>query len=345
MTKARCLSDASHCFKLHYHLTAESLGRGTFGQVRKAISRSTGEECAVKVIHLWTQDGSLDEKTLSDAKQEEHAMQRVGRHEHCVALLETFCDLSSQRFYFVMERCESNVMDSMDYILTCEEDIFLGLVADLVKAVAHVHKKGVIHRDIKPDNLLFVVGSGRESLKLCDFGLAVVASKSDTLPGRYGTMPYMSPEMAASAGHSFSTDIWSLGATLYLMTLGDLPFRPSKMRKEYLKLALITGCLTPSYEPLIPGMPSRPARLIDLIKQMLTRDRQLRPTAQRLASHEVLGMATASSRMRQVICDAPGKLKAALRLKVAHFACWRAQQSDEVDALGKPIGLMRAVTN
>lgn len=344
MTKARSWSEGAHSFKLQYHLTTESLGRGTFGQVRKAISRANGEEYAVKVIHLGAPDGTLDEKTLAATHQEEHVMQRVGRHEHCVALLETFSDFTSQRFYFVMERCDSNAMDSIDYVLTCDDEVYLGLVADVAKAVAHIHKRGVIHRDIKPDNLLFVEGSQRRSLKLCDFGLAVVASKSDKLPGRYGTMPYMSPEMAASAGHSFSTDIWSLGATLYMLTFGDLPYRPQKMCKEHLKLAIITGCLMPSYEPLVEGLPTRPAPFIELIKQMLSRDRLQRPTAQRLVSHETLGMATTGSRVRQAICDVPGKLKAALQLK-AHFGCWRAQKSEEDDILGKPIGLFRAVTN
>eukprot|EP00438_Fugacium_kawagutii_P007983 Skav227356 [mRNA] locus=scaffold1121:17021:28878:+ [translate_table: standard] len=119
MTKAtRSFSEGSHTFKLHYHLTCESLGRGTFGQVRKAISRATGEEFAVKVIPLGSTEGSMDAKILAEARQEEHVMQRVGRHEHCVALLETFSDFMSQRFYFVMEKCESNLMDSVDYVQT-----------------------------------------------------------------------------------------------------------------------------------------------------------------------------------------------------------------------------------
>ena len=63
---------------------------------------------------------------------------------------------------------------------------------------------------------------------------------------------------------------------------------------------------TPADQPCVSTRPTKNFSK-DLIKQMLTRDRQLRPTAQRLASHEVLGMATTSSRMRQVICDAPGR--------------------------------------
>ncbi|CAK9047459.1 unnamed protein product [Durusdinium trenchii] len=340
VTKARSYCEASGSFQLNYQMTSESLGKGTFGKVCKAVSLRNGKDCAVKVVHLGSEDGTLDEKTVEEARQEEHIMHRVGRHEHCVALLETFSDLTSQRFYFVMERCGASLMDSADYVLTCEDDIFGGLVRDMAKALAHVHKKGIIHRDIKPDNLLFG-DEERRTLKLCDFGLSVAASKSQNLPGRFGTMPYMSPEMAASAGHCFSTDVW-----LYVLIFGDLPYRPPKMCREHLKMAIITGCLRPSFQPSIrANLMPRAASLVDLVKQMLSRDRSTRPTAARVLTAVLKpGSSTRTSRVQQAFCTAPGKLKTALHLKV-HFGCWKAQKSeDEDDVLGKDTQFARAVT-
>eukprot|EP00913_Durusdinium_trenchii_P034564 g32335.t1 len=223
VTKARSYCEASGSFQLNYQMTSESLGKGTFGKVCKAVSLRNGKDCAVKVVHLGSEDGTLDEKTVEEARQEEHIMHR-----------------------------------------------------------------------------------------------------SQNLPGRFGTMPYMSPEMAASAGHCFSTDVWSLGATLYVLIFGDLPYRPPKMCREHLKMAIITG---------------------DLVKQMLSRDRSTRPTAARVLTAVLKpGSSTRTSRVQQAFCTAPGKLKTALHLKV-HFGCWKAQKSeDEDDVLGKDTQFARAVT-
>ncbi|OLQ13034.1 Serine/threonine-protein kinase TOS3 [Symbiodinium microadriaticum] len=235
-------------FRLSYRMTPELLGKGSFGKVCKAVSSSSGEARAVKVVELLkAADGDLDEKRLAEARVEEHMMLRVGRHEHVVELLESFADLSSKRFYFVMEMCSCSIMDASEFVLTCDDQVFSKLMTDVARALAHIHKRGVVHRDVKPENLLFA-DSSKSSLKLCDFGLAAVAPKGELLPGRYGTLPFMSPEMAAASGHTFSTDLWSLGATLYLLIFGDYPYRPPKMSREHVKLAIVTGCVTPTYQ-------------------------------------------------------------------------------------------------
>ncbi|CAJ1423145.1 unnamed protein product [Effrenium voratum] len=325
IVEARASSEGDQFFKLSYRMSSELLGRGTFGEVCKAVSRQSGEDRAVKVVSLSVNDGQpgeVDEKRLARARQEEHIMLRLGRHEHCVELLKSFADLTSNVFYFVMERCECSLMDSLKDMLLCKDEAFAGLVGDMIQAVGHIHKHGVIHRDIKPDNFLFV--GDHSKLKLCDFGLSVVASKSKLLPGRYGTLPFMSPEMAASVGHTFSTDLWSLGATLYVVLFGDLPFRPpncSKNVKQEMKVGIVTGCLKPSFERK-PELPERPASATEMVKQLLCRDRHLRPSATQLMNMELLRQGK-SPELRGSV----SKLKTFFRLK-SPFGCWRAQMDD-----------------
>lgn len=331
-------------FRLSYRMTPELLGKGSFGKVCKAVSSSSGEARAVKVVELLkAADGDLDEKRLAEARVEEHMMLRVGRHEHVVELLESFADLSSKRFYFVMEMCSCSIMDASEFVLTCDDQVFSKLMTDVARALAHIHKRGVVHRDVKPENLLFA-DSSKSSLKLCDFGLAAVAPKGELLPGRYGTLPFMSPEMAAASGHTFSTDLWSLGATLYLLIFGDYPYRPPKMSREHVKLAIVTGCVTPTYQRRSEVLPDRPEIAKDLVRELLARDRKNRPTAQQILRHEFCAKDTKI--IGHVVSVATDKLKAALQVRIGFsaFACWRAQKEDDEDELGEPKRFARATT-
>lgn len=117
----------------------------------------------------------------------------------------------------------------------------------ILYGLQHTHEHGVVHRDIKPGNLILTV-DGR--LKIIDFGLAMAAGCRITRgPSTIGTLPYMSPEQATGAPVDHRTDLWSLGVVLYEMTTGLLPFggssdqemtdqitkgayvRPSRMRR------------------------------------------------------------------------------------------------------------------
>lgn len=131
---------------------------------------------------------------------------------------------SDERIFLVLEFVDGERLDKKIELgpLALEEVVSIGL--QIARALDIAHKKGVVHRDIKPPNII-VNADGHATLM--DFGLAQLLDRS-RLTRRdmtLGTAPYMSPEQAKGSGTDHRTDIWSLGVVLYEMTTGRLPFR------------------------------------------------------------------------------------------------------------------------
>ncbi|HET6328567.1 MAG TPA: protein kinase [Planctomycetaceae bacterium] len=154
-----------------------------------------------------------------------------------------------------------------------------GLIAQVARALAAAHAAGVVHRDVKPENLM-VRNDGL--VKVLDFGLArrlpmrgpEVPVPDGTDPGAWaGTLLYMSPEQACVQPLDAATDVFSLGLVLYELTTGQHPFRAES--KADILQAIIT------HSPVSPARlnPEIPASLDALIQHMLTKDGRLRPTA------------------------------------------------------------------
>eukprot|EP00931_Biecheleriopsis_adriatica_P061264 TRINITY_DN3682_c0_g1_i3.p1 TRINITY_DN3682_c0_g1~~TRINITY_DN3682_c0_g1_i3.p1 ORF type:complete len:354 (-),score=70.67 TRINITY_DN3682_c0_g1_i3:65-1126(-) len=269
-------------FEESYTLTQEFLGKGASGTVCKAVSAATGKDRAVKVIDLIdTRDphNELNEDRLADARCEEKLLQQLGQHKHCVSLLRSFLDVENKTFIFVMEKCDRSVMDAAKDVFAADNMTFLCLWKDALSAVAHMHRQQIVHRDLKPENML-LAGPDLKRIKICDFGLATRAPKNRLLTGKVGTLPYMSPEMAFGGGHSLSTDVWSMGATIYLFTFGELPYTPKPFTRNAVMLAIVTGQPVPAFRRCCQRLQERPDRLLNLLPKLLQRNHTCRPGAE-----------------------------------------------------------------
>lgn len=210
-----------------YEVTA-LLGRGGCGSVYKAIHTELGSAFALKVLY-----GSLggDERYVERFRREAQAVSRI-RSPWVVSVVD-FGTSESGLTYLVMEHCAGSPLDQ---ILAADKVLDPARAArftsQIASGLAVAHKVGLIHRDVKPANVMIEDNDGKEFAKLLDFGIVRVpeldASDKLTVEGAVmGTPPYMSPEQASGQEVTPQSDLYSLGVVLYQMLSSRKPFTGS----------------------------------------------------------------------------------------------------------------------
>lgn len=207
------------------------IGRGSFGNVWLAWDPQLGREVAIKVPHA---DIRLDAEVSRRFLREGRAVARLN-HQNIVRVLEagTVDGVPFLATEFVRG-------ESLGDLLRRRQEFSVTAAADLIRQLAdathHAHLHGVLHRDIKPDNILLdtaaipgVAGPAEMIPRLTDFGLARIpdAGERSTAGLVIGTPDYMAPEQARgdSSSHCPATDVFSLGMVLYEILVGQLPDR------------------------------------------------------------------------------------------------------------------------
>ncbi len=202
-----------------YRILAE-LGRGGMGIVYRGLDGGLGRTVAIKVLRPELADGPAQARLVREAR-----LAARFRHEHAVgvhAVAQTPDGLPYLVLEFVDGQSLSRLLRERRRLEPAEAVDLLVPVAD---ALASAHAAGLVHRDVKPSNILIERGSSRA--RLTDFGLARAETQKDTLTpdgALLGTPVYMSPEQAAARPTDARTDVYGLGVTLYEVLTGDVPF-------------------------------------------------------------------------------------------------------------------------
>lgn len=258
----------------------EHIGGGAMGSVYRGRHLDIGREVAVKVLDA---DKAENESARLRMLNEARAANRI-RHPHVIDVTDIASEPSGL-IYFVMELVEgASLKELIAAEGPLEPRVALDLAAQLADALAATHAEGVIHRDVKPANILVSpdpsFASGYRVI-LADFGIAKLTSHRETSPLMdltregmvIGTPTHMALEQALGCEVTPSVDIYSLGVVLYEMLTGEVPFKgPS--------LSVIVEAMTSGGPPVMPKRRRDvPRPLETLVRRCLSTRPERRPAS------------------------------------------------------------------
>ncbi|GJP49389.1 hypothetical protein CLOM_g8605 [Closterium sp. NIES-68] len=285
----RVLPFATAPLEAAYAVAREELGRGEFGVVRACMARGSGQVLACKSVEKARVRG----ERRGDLEMELLCMGALPPHPHIVRLASVHED--ARHVHLVMDLCRGG--DLFDLIARAgrlPERCAAAVFAQAVSAVAWCHAHGVLHLDVKPENLLLhgpsaaplladphsaAAALAHVTVKLADFGQAVAVRAGEKAVGLAGSSLYMAPEVVCRRAYDGKADMWSLGVLLYVMLAGYVPFWAPDLPHTFLAIC--------SNEPDLTGEPwdTVSAEAKHLIRSLLSVDPDSRPSAAHLLSH------------------------------------------------------------
>jgi calcium-dependent protein kinase len=198
-----------------YKILSPPLGRGAYGEVRKAIHLKTGEHRAIKMLLLQEVNSQSKRKLINEVN-----IMKCLDHPHIVKIYEFF-DHSSA-LYIVMEYLEGEPL--FDYLIrhspTITEKMVAEIMHQILSAIYFMHLNGIVHRDIKSENIIF----NGKNITVIDFGTSKIMTSESRLREAKGTAFYMAPEVIKGS-YNEKCDIWSCGIVFYILLTGRPPFQ------------------------------------------------------------------------------------------------------------------------
>jgi len=218
------------------------VGEGAYGVVLKCRNKDTGEVVAIKKFKESEEDEVVRKTTLREVK-----LLRIMRHENIVQLKEAF--RRKGKLYLVFEFVEKSMLDILEaHPNGVDTDTVRVLTCQLSRAIDYCHQHDVIHRDVKPENLL--INPVDNALRLCDFGFARFMSGNPDSPltDYVATRWYRAPELLlGSTKYGKDVDIWALGCIMGELTDGQPLFAGESEVDQLFVIQKVLGPLTPEH--------------------------------------------------------------------------------------------------
>jgi len=216
------------------YLFGEKLGEGSFGTVIAATHKSTGKKWAVKRINKE----KTGKTTILLLEREVGILRRVF-HPNIIQLNEVI--ETPKNMYLVMDLCQIGELKSLlENRGPFTETTTHHITKCLINAIVYLHRNGIVHRDLKLDNILVAEESGDAEnplfdIKLTDFGLSVVKGlgRDAMLQTTCGTPVYMAPEVIQNHDYTQQCDIWSAGVIVFALLTKNFPFVADKEEKLF----------------------------------------------------------------------------------------------------------------
>ncbi|KPP70009.1 NUAK family SNF1-like kinase 1-like [Scleropages formosus] len=287
-----------HNLKHRYELL-ETLGKGTYGKVKRAVERRTGREVAIKSIR---KDKIEDEQDMVHIRREIEIQSSL-RHPHIIAIYEVF--ENRDKIVIVMEYAsKGELYDYLSERRRLSESEIRHFFRQIVSAVHHCHKNGIVHRDLKLENVLL---DENFNIKIADFGLSNLYHRDKLLQTYCGSPLYASPEIINGRPyHGPEVDSWALGVLLYTLVYGTMPFDGGNHRH------LVRQISSGEYRE-----PAHSSDARGLIRWMLMVNPERRATVEDIANHWWVNWGWRSS-----VCDCGAQSNASSPL-LARLLHWQ----------------------
>ncbi|MCA9576710.1 MAG: protein kinase [Myxococcales bacterium] len=304
------------------YLIQERIGQGGMGTVYRARHEVVGRDVALKFL-----SSDLAHRPAHKTRflREARAANRIN-HEHIIDITD-FGETDDGLVYLAMEFLDGIPLNKQ--IAKRELDVVrsLGIALQLARALGRAHELGVIHRDIKPDNVYLLSGYATDFVKLLDFGLAQMKGELRvTATGTvFGTPEYIAPEQARGAPLTYACDLYSLGCVLFEMLTNELPFKGSTSE-------LVLGHLrTPAPAPSSRGVKVSP-ELDELVLRLLAKQPEARPAS-------AYALASELSTMMQAMDAATAEPIPLTRRSLPPRNATSVSPRDTVSAIEETVGL------
>ncbi|GAB0086178.1 death-associated protein kinase related [Sergentomyia squamirostris] len=257
--------------KEHYELIKE-VGRGKFGTVYKCREKSTGLELAGKFVPIPKRD---------DRRNVEREVEIMNSLQH-PRIIQLYDALEfGKMMCVVLELIEGGelferVIDD-DFILT--EKACIVFVRQLCEAIEFIHRKNILHLDLKPENIMCLTREGNR-IKIIDFGLARKYDPDKKLQVLFGTPEFVAPEVVNFDSISYGTDMWSVGVICYVLLSGLSPFMGET------DIETMANVTISKYDFDDDAFRDVSSEAIDFISKLLVKDSEGRMTATQCLEHK-----------------------------------------------------------
>ncbi|XP_058458349.1 uncharacterized protein LOC131434981 isoform X1 [Malaya genurostris] len=258
--------------RVGYYELDKTIGKGNFAVVKLASNVITNSKVAIKIIDKTC----LDEENLAKTFREISIL-KVLHHPHITRLYEVM--ESRNKIYLVTEHAaRGEIFDHLVAHGRMKEEEASRVFSQIISAVDYCHCKGIVHRDLKAENVLL---DNEMNVKLADFGFSNTFTEGAPLRTWCGSPPYAAPEVFQGVEYDGpKSDIWSLGVVLYVLVCGALPFDGATLHD--LRSVVVTGKFR------IPFFMSQECE--HLIRHMLVVEPEKRYTLRQIGNHKWLEM-------------------------------------------------------
>ncbi|MDB4981985.1 MAG: hypothetical protein JWM82_2737, partial [Myxococcales bacterium] len=255
------------------------IGEGGMGSVYLSEHVDLEKKVALKLLRA---DVARDPETLQQFRQEARAASKVGSAYICDVT--DFGELADGSVFFVMEYLDGQslgrVLRQLSRISAARA---IAILRQIAKALGAAHEKGIVHLDVKPDNVMLLAQGKRvDAVKVVDFGIAGLIQQGGAEEEIAGTPEYIAPERAQGHGYDHRSDIYAMGVVAYEMMSGSVPFH-GKNHVATLTMQVKDPPMPLDRQPETKGLP---LELVALVMRMLSKDPAARP--QSMAEVEAL---------------------------------------------------------